>query len=184
MLTYAFTTDVSPGLAELGGKALSVMAMTRRGLPVPPGFVLTTRFFEPWLATVQATPQWAGLLSGTPEGLPFAGGCDTVLKETSVWLGAGGGTYEEPSPARDRLCLTDQQVLALAGLIDHPGRKLLRVAYGHRVGVRRRQLVPAPGTAHHGLRALGAGAAHGTRRAQASIPGYDADQLLSGAEVQ
>ncbi len=277
MLTYAFTTDDTPGLAEAGGKALSLVAMTRRGLPVPPGFVLTTRFFEPWLRTVQATPQWTDLLSGTPgdlpagcqavqalcldlrldperraalgsaldvlpagnglslfavrssspeedlEGLSFAGEYETVLgvrgehledalrrcfasafgervflykqehglamdrpriavvvqqqiaadvagvafslnpvnncydeavinanyglgesvvagrtspdqwvvdkvtgvilerkagkKETSIWLRAGGGTYEQPSAARDRLCLADDQVLALSSLV-------------------------------------------------------------------
>jgi pyruvate,water dikinase len=253
------------------------MAMTRRGLPVPPGFVLTVRFFEPWLARVQDTPEWADVLSSTPgdlaarceavqalclelrldgeqraaldgalgalpagseprlfavrssspeedlEGASFAGGYETVLgvqaerledavrrcfgsafgervflykqehglavdspriavivqqqiaaevagvafslnpvnnsydeavinanyglgesvgaghvspdqyvvdkarqailerkagkKETSVWLGAAGGTYDQPSPARDRLCLGDEQVLELAGLV-------------------------------------------------------------------
>ena len=41
----------------------------------------------------------------------------TGKKETSVWLAPKGGTYREPSPGRDRLCLSDEQVLELADII-------------------------------------------------------------------
>jgi pyruvate,water dikinase len=34
-------------------------------------------------------------------------------KETSIWLGADGGTFEKPSPDRAGLCLSDAQVLEL-----------------------------------------------------------------------
>jgi phosphoenolpyruvate synthase/pyruvate phosphate dikinase len=34
-------------------------------------------------------------------------------KETSIWLSPDGGTYQEPSPSRSQLSLSDEQVLAL-----------------------------------------------------------------------
>jgi pyruvate,water dikinase len=32
--------------------------MTRQGLPVPPGFVLSASFFDPWLEILAAQPEW------------------------------------------------------------------------------------------------------------------------------
>jgi len=68
-LVYPFATDETPELAQVGGKAMSLIFMTRRGLPVPPGFVLTVAFFEPWLESVLETPEWARALSSAPEDL-------------------------------------------------------------------------------------------------------------------
>ena len=42
---YPFTTDETPELAQVGGKAMSLILMTQQELPVPPGFVLTVAFF-------------------------------------------------------------------------------------------------------------------------------------------
>jgi rifampicin phosphotransferase len=53
-----FHTTYTPELPEVGGKAMSLISMTRHGLPVPPGFVLTVAFFEPWLSAIQETPEW------------------------------------------------------------------------------------------------------------------------------
>jgi phosphoenolpyruvate synthase/pyruvate phosphate dikinase len=50
---YPFTTDQAPELSQVGGKGMSLIFMTRRGLPVPPGFVLSVAFFEPWLEYVK-----------------------------------------------------------------------------------------------------------------------------------
>ena len=49
-------------LEQVGGKGLSLVTMARAGMPVPAGVVLTVQFFEPWVAALQATPQWAALL--------------------------------------------------------------------------------------------------------------------------
>jgi len=38
-------------------------------------------------------------------------------KETSVWLAPDGGTYEEPSPSRSQLCLSDEEVLELTRML-------------------------------------------------------------------
>ncbi|KYK27905.1 MAG: hypothetical protein AYK19_06330 [Theionarchaea archaeon DG-70-1] len=55
---YPFDTDKLPALSEVGGKGLSLIIMTQRGLSVPPGVVLSVSFFEPWLSHVKKTPVW------------------------------------------------------------------------------------------------------------------------------
>jgi len=66
---YPFTTDETPELAQVGGKAMSLIRMTQHGLPVPPGFVLSVAFFEPWLEHILATPEWTKTLNSAPENL-------------------------------------------------------------------------------------------------------------------
>lgn len=59
---YLFTTAQTPGSGKVGGKGSSLIEMTRAGLPVPPGFVLSTGFFQPWLEKVQATSEWSAFV--------------------------------------------------------------------------------------------------------------------------
>ena len=73
-IVYPFSTQQvpvpeTPNLAQVGGKGLSLMRMAQQGLPVPPGFVLTVAFFQPWLEAIQATPEWAGVVSSVPQAL-------------------------------------------------------------------------------------------------------------------
>lgn len=56
---YSLATADTPGLAQVGGKGSSLIATTRAGLPVPPGFVLTTAFFQPWSAQLRETTAWS-----------------------------------------------------------------------------------------------------------------------------
>jgi pyruvate,water dikinase len=58
---YPFTTTPLPPLTEVGGKGLSLIKMTQAGLPVPPGFVCSVTFFEPWLTALQVTPEWTAV---------------------------------------------------------------------------------------------------------------------------
>lgn len=64
-MIYPFNTDPIPSLAEIGGKGLSLIRMTRAGLPVPSGFVCGVTFFESWLMALQATPEWRAVQSAT-----------------------------------------------------------------------------------------------------------------------
>jgi phosphohistidine swiveling domain-containing protein len=48
---------------------MSLVTMTQRGLPVPPGFVLTVAFFQPWLDRILKTPEWAAALRSSPGDL-------------------------------------------------------------------------------------------------------------------
>ncbi len=55
---FSFTTRELPPIEQAGGKALALMQMTGAGMPVPPGFVLTVKFFEPWLDALKASSTW------------------------------------------------------------------------------------------------------------------------------
>ena len=56
-----FTSTELLDMEQVGGKALALITMTRAGMPVPPGFVLTVRFFEPWVISLQAAPEWEAM---------------------------------------------------------------------------------------------------------------------------
>jgi phosphoenolpyruvate synthase/pyruvate phosphate dikinase len=68
-LVFRFADSPLPALDQVGGKGLSLMRLFQAGFPVPPGFVLTTAFFEPWIVLLKATPAWKQFLATDPAGL-------------------------------------------------------------------------------------------------------------------
>lgn len=60
---FPFSTPEIPSLSQVGGKALSLIIMTREGLPVPHGIVLTVEFLMPWAETLRTRQEWKSLLS-------------------------------------------------------------------------------------------------------------------------
>ena len=64
-----FTDLDLPPVDQAGGKALALMQMTAAGMPVPPGFVLTVNFFEPWTAVLRGTSAWAGIANADAAGI-------------------------------------------------------------------------------------------------------------------
>ena len=64
-----FSATEIPPIDQVGGKALSLITMLKAGMPVPPGFVLTVSFFAPWIAALQATPQWQAVQNSGREEL-------------------------------------------------------------------------------------------------------------------
>jgi pyruvate,water dikinase len=58
IMIYPFNATELPTLSEVGGKGFSLTRMTHAELPVPPGFTLAVAFFDPWIATLQAAPEW------------------------------------------------------------------------------------------------------------------------------
>ena len=105
-LIYPFTTNEPSELAQVGGKAMSLISMTRQGLPVPAGFVLTVAFFQPWLEYIRATPEWTQALRSSPEelkrrcdalkarcaSLELDDLCRQALAEALAALSTAGGT--------------------------------------------------------------------------------------------
>lgn len=59
---YFFDTKLDPTLAEVGGKAKSLISTTQAGFPVPGGFAMTVAFFKPWTDKVKETAEWKALL--------------------------------------------------------------------------------------------------------------------------
>ncbi len=56
-----------PSIKAVGGKGYSLIRMRREGLPVPPGFVLTVNFFEPWTTAITASKLWREFLDAPPD---------------------------------------------------------------------------------------------------------------------
>jgi phosphohistidine swiveling domain-containing protein len=69
ILVYPFTTEQTPNLEQVGGKGMSLIFMKQRNLPVPPGFVLTVDFFEPWLKYLKSLTEWEKTLNQYPDNL-------------------------------------------------------------------------------------------------------------------
>jgi len=70
---YLFSTPQDPTLAEVGGKAQSLIRSTQAGLPVPGGLALSVAFFAEWTAQVKATPEWEAVLEN-----PTRANCNAV----------------------------------------------------------------------------------------------------------
>lgn len=51
----------------VGGKGHSLIQLSAEGHAVPPGLVLTSRFFAPWIATVVASVEWRSLPHASTE---------------------------------------------------------------------------------------------------------------------
>lgn len=62
---YSFDSKETPKLAEIGGKGMSLMLMTQRGLPVPPGFALSVDFFKPWFDYIKGTSEWQKVINAS-----------------------------------------------------------------------------------------------------------------------
>ena len=56
-----FPGTSSATIEPVGGKGHSLIRLAKLGLAVPPGIVLTARFFEPWVAAIQACASWQSL---------------------------------------------------------------------------------------------------------------------------
>ena len=69
---FPFTSKEHITIQEVGGKALELITLTRRGLRVPPGFVLSVGFFEPWIKVLEVLPEWTAIQSGGDEVLSAA----------------------------------------------------------------------------------------------------------------
>ncbi len=60
-------TDPPPQLKTLGGKGYSLVKMDRSGLLIPPGFVLSVAYFEPWVDQLKQTEVWRQFLAASSE---------------------------------------------------------------------------------------------------------------------
>ena len=74
-LIYEFAETPGPTLPEVGGKGLSLIKMSQSGMAIPPGFVLTVAFFEPWLEVLRGDAIW-GSLGAQPSDAELKAWCD------------------------------------------------------------------------------------------------------------
>ena len=57
------STGDPAALAEVGGKAASLIRLRQADFNVPDGFVLCTTFFAPWIRAVESSPAWQSVLA-------------------------------------------------------------------------------------------------------------------------
>ncbi len=113
-----FPGDEGPEtIEEVGGKAYSLMRLSKAGLPVPPGCVLPTTFFDPWSASLRETHAWRTLVASEYAAtdslvqelqdhcrtLPYSPVQQEALEESLRRLGPGTGLWavRSSSPAED-----------------------------------------------------------------------------------
>jgi len=81
---YSFPGDARPTLAEVGGKGFSLIEASRASLSVPPGFVLSRHFFEPWFSLLEKTPEWKYFVEASETDLRQAA---DALKNAAIHFG-------------------------------------------------------------------------------------------------
>ena len=73
-MIHPFPSDSSvPDLAEVGGKALSLIQSSKADLPVPAAIALGVSFFEEWVTAITGPSEWADLMRA-----PSRAGCDAL----------------------------------------------------------------------------------------------------------
>lgn len=72
----------APSLAEVGGKAFSLLKGSEANLPVPPGTILPVQFFEQWFAELKATETWSHFLGATTDN-ELRRACDDLKLKAS-----------------------------------------------------------------------------------------------------
>ncbi|HSG43910.1 MAG TPA: PEP/pyruvate-binding domain-containing protein, partial [Anaerolineales bacterium] len=55
---YTFKETAPPSVAQVGGKAHSLIHSHNKGFNVPPAVILSTDFFTPWIEALKITPEW------------------------------------------------------------------------------------------------------------------------------
>lgn len=70
---YTFTTNKSPQLYEVGGKAKALIETTKAGFPVPEGVVLSVDFFSEWIDDIKETKEWKSIINDVTKAR-----CDSV----------------------------------------------------------------------------------------------------------
>ena len=104
-LVYRLGDSPLPSLDQVGGKGLSLMRLFQAGFPIPPGFVLTTSFFEPWIVLLKATPAWKQFLA-----VDLAGLRDVCQRLKAISAGYELST-EQKKRLREALITFDEKTL-------------------------------------------------------------------------
>lgn len=92
---WAFDAGLVPNHSELGGKCGSLVSMTNAGMPVPPGFAVTTTSYNEFIAAAGIADEIRQHLSGIdPEDIK-------AVDELSEKIRTAIMSYEMPPHLRD-----------------------------------------------------------------------------------
>ena len=77
-----FDGGIAPTLENLGGKGSSLVTMTEAGMPVPPGFVVTTASFDAFMDAAGITREIHELLEGVdPEDVAAVDRASRIVRD-------------------------------------------------------------------------------------------------------
>jgi len=103
----SFPSNNSPGIAEVGGKGYSLIQLSKF-MPVPAGFVLTTRFFVPWWSELSKTDEWKRFLAAGNEQMSFA--CSQLKNQVMLFAFSDEQNYQISNLLQQ---FPDQQLFAV-----------------------------------------------------------------------
>ncbi len=130
-------------VAEVGGKGYSLIRMAEAGLCVPPGVVLTTGFFDPWVDAIQASSTWRAFRDADPDAWPTL--CEE-LRRLCLELVLSAKQLETLEALRNQLPAPEEGTL-LAVRSSSPQEDLVSASfaggYETKLGVRPRELAQA-----------------------------------------
>jgi len=79
------STQTIPRVADLGGKAASLVRLKQADFNVPDGYILDVDFFQSWNQQVASSDEWQNILAGsTTDLLGFGQLCDQLKKFAST----------------------------------------------------------------------------------------------------
>ena len=107
-MLVGLASTLTPELALVGGKGHGLIELTHNGFNVPPGTILTTAFFAPWIAEVQASAAWRALASGYEASLDDPGGRERVA-ELAAAVKAQATSLALTSDQRDALAAVSDE---------------------------------------------------------------------------
>lgn len=64
---FNIDNEITPTISEVGGKGFSLIGMKKFGLNVPPGFILSVKFFRDWVEELKSTEEWKNFLKSDSE---------------------------------------------------------------------------------------------------------------------
>ena len=80
---FTFQDSSFPTVEQVGGKGLSLIYSEKKGFKVPPTLVLSTAFFQPWMARLKVTPEWNAFTQASDDGIAAA--AKAVHESAAPW---------------------------------------------------------------------------------------------------
>ncbi len=66
-LVLPFPGNTNASIEQVGGKGYSLLQLINADFPVPPGVILTSEFFAPWIELIIQMPEWRAVQDAPPE---------------------------------------------------------------------------------------------------------------------
>ena len=107
MIVMFPTKSKLPSISEVGGKGYNLIKMGQGGLQVPPGFVLTGEFFNPWFHELHQTEAWQKFIQHADNIEHLQKICDELKKNVFSFA------FDDRQKKELESCLSDYSITSL-----------------------------------------------------------------------